>query len=77
MSNPNLSSEQRSTEWKALPGGILCYGDTGFEIHLNSEAKMSPYTLVDPGGRRFAYWALNVAKSDVVRKQGEREEFTV
>ena len=38
-------------EWKLLPGGILTYGDTGFEIREMPDAR-SPVI----GGRGIGLW---------------------
>jgi len=39
-------------EWKGLPGGVLAYGDTGFEIRMTPKDKDTAFVLFDPEGRR-------------------------
>jgi len=57
-------------EWRALPGNILTYGDTGFEIRLSSDPKEPAYTLYDPEGRSLR--GLNASGLEELKMMAER-----
>lgn len=68
------------TEWKALPGGVLAYGDTGFEIREQpgEESCYHALALVDPQGRKITtsyYAGLAYLKREAMNHARAAEEF--
>lgn len=64
-------------EWRALPGNVLAYGDTGFEIRLVNDARRDPYIAFDPEGRRMPIGGtvLQYMKVRVEQEASDRAEF--
>jgi hypothetical protein len=68
----------KKLEWRALPGGVLAYGDTGYEIRMQSDPQKDPYIALDPEGRRMHIGGdvLGYMKKEVEYAAAARAEFT-
>lgn len=64
-------------QWKPLPGHVLAYGDTGFEIKLTPENKLAVFELIDPDGRKSAGDNLANLKRFAEQQHKERLEFEI